>query len=325
MKKKIAVSCFITASAMLVAAGFTFAGKPVPPTAVKVWADGRYGEYCTDPQSWKDAGYNVGIWGPSVPFKAQATDKSGYLLDGTFNFNVILTGQTGTMAVQDAANKEYQFSPSVPQGIHYDVDVAVDSAAARLTIYRDPAKCDACHATPPGHIADPATWGKCHECHNLGVVMHKHAYSKGGITTACYTCHPTGCLDTDLHKTRLNMWCTDCHGDLTMTQNNTFKISGMAGKPYCADCHDANHAEYQPRSGARELFVESNGHGRAKGARMACISCHGAPHRVQKPNFDVGLGNNCSGCHTDKATDNNMGPNCGSCHVSSFDPHLTRK
>ncbi len=300
------------------------AGKTEAPVD-KVYVEGRYGEFCTDPQSWVDAGYTVGIWGPSVPFKAQAFDTEGHLVQDTFSFEVIETGETGSMALHDSNNLEYQFKPYVPEGITYNVAVTVGEVTGTGKIYRDPAKCDACHSTPPGHIADSANWGKCHDCHNLGVVMHKHAYNKAGLIDQCYTCHPTGCLDDDIHKAEYNMWCTDCHGDLSQTATGTFKISGMAGKPYCADCHDSKHAEYQPKKGERELFCESNGHGKSNGARGACISCHGAPHRVKRPSFDVGLNNNCSGCHTTQASDGNMGSDCANCHEHQWDPHLVVK
>ncbi len=298
------------------------AGKPggttPPPTAAvnKVFTEGRFGEYCTDPAARVSAGYKVGIWGDAVPFKAQAVDANGYKVGGTFDYRVALTGETGTMPLADPSDLVYQVSPNVPQGIQYDYTVTVGGVTGNGAVYRDPAKCDACHATPPGHIADPAKWGNCKSCHDLGVVMHKHAYTKGGIVTDCYTCHPTGCLDTDLHKSQLNMWCTDCHGDLSQTQNGTFKISGMAGKPLCADCHDRTHQE----TTRGVLFAESVKHG-----GMLCISCHDAPHRVKKPSFDTGQGNNCSGCHSTQASDPKMGTNCGQCHKSSLDPHAVNR
>lgn len=305
-----------------------FAG-PTPPAPVnKVFVQGRYGEYCVDPIGWTSKGYKVGVWGDSVAIKAQALDTNGHLVNSTFSYKVVETGQTGTMALVDSTNLEYQVSPLVPNGQKYTVDVTVNGVTGRGYIYRDPANCDACHATPPGHIANSANWGKCHECHNLGVVMHKHAYNKGGVTTNCYSCHPAGCLDTDLHATTLNMTCTDCHGDLSKTVDGTFKISGMAGKPLCANCHDSAHAEpvINTKTGARDLFTDSNGHGASRAAKMNCASCHDAPHRVVKPNFTVaGLPNNCSGCHTTQATNNNMAPDCNRCHVSALDPHLVKK
>jgi len=55
---------------------------------------------------------------------------------------------------------------------------------------------------------------------------------------------------------------------------------------------------------------------------MLCASCHGAPHRIRRPD-DLGRGtvNNCDVCHMAQVRDPEMGPNCGACHGSSWDPH----
>ena len=311
-----------TVFALVLTLGMTvFAkGKPAPdPTdpANKVFTTGRFGEYCSDPIPWLQQGARVGIWPTNVPFRAQAVDANGYKVSGIFDYSVALTGETGTMALVDANDLVYQKAPYVPEGIHYDYTVTVDGVTGSGTLNRDPAQCENCHSSPPGHIADPATWGKCRTCHDLGEVMMTKAYVKAGLTDQCYSCHPTGCWDTDLHKTQFNMWCTDCHGDLSQTIDGTFKISSMAGKPLCADCHDRLHKE--PTKGV--LFAESTRHG-----GMLCISCHDAPHRVVKPtNLGDGVNNNCSGCHTTQPNDPKMGPNCGECHKSSWDPHLVTR
>ncbi|HAK60026.1 MAG TPA: hypothetical protein DCO77_06525 [Nitrospiraceae bacterium] len=270
-----------------------------------VFTQGRFGEYCTDPSSWVRGGYQVGIWPTNVPFKAQAVDKNGYKVNATFNYS-IATG-SGIMDLADASDLVYQAAPPTPEGKAYPYTVTVDGVSASNSVYRDPATCDSCHSTPPGHIANSSTWGKCHDCHNLGVVMHTHAVQSARIgDTDCYACHPTGCYNTDAHN-RLGLWCTDCHGMLSDVLNGTFKISGQAGKPLCADCHDREHSE--PTRGV--LYAESTMHG-----GMLCASCHNAPHRVEKPTMA------CTDCHTTQANDPKMGPDCGSCHKSNVDPHL---
>lgn len=294
----------------------TVATMGLAATANKVFTEGKFGEYCTDPVSWVNAGYQVGIWGTNVPFKAQAVDANGYLVEGSFTY-LMDTGESGFMDLIDTGI--YQKAPYVPDGKHYAYDVSVDSATASGVVYRDPAQCDSCHATPPGHIADPATWGQCKSCHDLGVQIHTHAATTANVAPDnCYACHPTGCYDTDVHKDpAINLWCTDCHGTLSDVLTGDFKISGQAGKPLCGDCHDRNHQESKKGG----LFADANKHG-----GMLCISCHNSPHRVEKPvNLGDGVNNNCSGCHTTQGSDPKMGMDCGACHKSSWDPHLVNR
>jgi hypothetical protein len=281
----------------------------------KVFTEGRYGEYCTDPAKWVQAGYKVGIWPATVPFKAQAVDYEGKKIGGTFSYKVSATKENGIMDLTDPRNLVYQKSPNVPKGMNYSYSASTQRISAANTIYRAPAKCDSCHAKPPGHIANQNNWGKCKTCHDLGVKIHTHAIKRAGISdNGCYTCHPAGCLDQDVHRTNAGMFCTNCHGNLSSVIAGRFKISGQAGKPECADCHDANHRE--PVQGI--LFADSNGHG-----GMLCISCHNSPHRIIKPvNFGDGTYNNCSKCHVNQANDREMGRNCGKCHSSSRDPHV---
>jgi hypothetical protein len=287
------------------------AGKPAPPPPAqpvsKVFTQPRYGEYCTDPATWVRNGYKVGIWATNVPFKAQAIDKAGYKAAGTFNYSV--TGSdSGVMPLVDSTNLVYQQSPYVPNGSNYAYTVTVSGITGSNSIFRAPAKCDSCHSTPPGHTGSSANWGKCNTCHNLGEKIHSSHRSRVGSTSNCYACHPQGCLDTDLHAKTLGFTCVTCHGDLSMTANNTFKIEKMAGRPKCANCHDRNHAE------GTALYTDSYKHG-----GMLCASCHNAPHRVIKPT------QTCTTCHTTQAADPKMGANCGQCHKSSVDPHLVNR
>lgn len=281
----------------------------------KVFAQGRYGEYCTDPARWIQARFKVGIWPETVPVNAQAVDNNGRKVAGTFSYEVMATGETGVMDLVNPRNLVFQKSPYVPDGINYGYTVTVNGVSREKTIYRSPAKCDTCHAVPPGHIMDQSTWGQCRTCHDLGVVVHKHAVEKAGIPDdGCYTCHPTGCLETDVHRTGHNISCAGCHGNLSNVMTGTFKISGQAGKPRCADCHDARHGE--PVAGV--LFTDSSGHG-----GMLCSSCHSSPHRIIKPaKLGDGISNNCQNCHSSHVGHSVMGGNCGQCHGSSWDPHL---
>lgn len=284
-------------------------------SAGKVFTEGRYGEYCTDPAQWLKAGYNVGIWPSTVPVKAQAVNSKGNKLGGKYSYKISSTNEKGIMDITDPKNLVYQKSPYVPNGINYGYTVTAQKISGGNTIFRAPAKCDSCHAVPPGHIAKQDNWGKCRTCHDLGVVVHKHAVMKAGIPdNGCYTCHPTGCLDQDVHRTNAGMFCTNCHGNLSSVINGTFGISGQAGKPLCSDCHNSSHRE--PVKGV--LFADSTGHG-----GMLCISCHNSPHRVVKPvNLGDGRYNNCSVCHSSQAKNREMGSDCGRCHGSGYDPHV---
>jgi hypothetical protein len=281
----------------------------------KVFSQGRYGEYCTDPARWIQAGFKVGIWPETVPVNAQAVDNNGRKVAGTFSYEVMATGETGVMDLVNPRNLVFQKSPYVPDGINYDYTVTVNGVSRKKTIFRSPAKCDTCHAIPPGHIMEQSTWGQCRTCHDLGVVVHKHGVEKAGIPDdGCYTCHPTGCLENDVHRTGHNISCAGCHGNLSNVLTGTFKISGQAGKPRCADCHDARHSE--PVGGV--LFTDSSGHG-----GMLCSSCHSSPHRIIKPaKLGDGISNNCQNCHSSHIGHSVMGGDCGQCHGSSWDPHL---
>jgi len=281
-----------------------------------IFTSGKYGEYYADPARWVSAGYNVGIFGNGITFKAQAVDSNGKKISGSFAYKITSTGQSGVLDLIDAQNLMYQKTLSLPLGNDYAYSVTVNGMTTNGTIYSTAAKCDACHAKPEGHIADQSTWGQCRSCHNLSNVTHTHIY-KFGATFQCYTCHTAVSSNTDIHSTLTNpsgytgFTCVNCHGDLSMTQNNTFKTAGMAGLPACANCHDNSHGE--PVAGVS--FSDSVGHG-----GMLCISCHSSPHRIQQPmNLGTSGVNNCSGCH---ANATHGGTNCGQCHGNSWDPHL---
>jgi hypothetical protein len=213
------------------------------------------------------------------------------------------------MEILDSSISLYRGIINAAAPNEYLVTVVVDSASTVAVAKRRNASCDVCHPTPPGHIGVEMTWGNCHECHNLGDKLHRHAYNAYIPVDKCYTCHPTGCL-SGVHGQR-GIWCTPCHGTLEDAAYGRMKISGQLGKPLCADCHDPIHSE---PGGA--LFVDSAGHG-----GIWCINCHGATHvEVAEP---IGL-NDCTFCHTVQADIKWMGPNCALCHGSSSSPHYVK-
>lgn len=272
-----------------------------------VLANPDYGMYCWDPPSWIDGGYRVGIWCYKIPIRAQSLDKRGRLFDEAPGFTVEPTGESGLMELIDSSISLYRGFINADAPNEYLVTVVVDSASTVAIAKRRNASCDVCHPTPPGHISVEMTWGNCHECHNLGDKLHRHAYNAYIPIDKCYTCHPSGCLSGS-HGQR-GIWCTHCHGTLEDAAYGRMKISGQLGKPLCADCHDPIHSEP-----GGELFVNSSGHG-----GIWCINCHGATHvELSQP---VGL-NNCIYCHTVQANIKWMGPNCALCHGSSFSPHF---
>jgi len=275
--------------------------------ATRVLANPEYGMYCWDPPSWLNAGYNVGIWCYRIPIRAQSLDKRGRLYSEAPGFTVDVTGESGIMEIFDSVISLYRAPITAAGPAEYNVTVVVDSASTVAVGKRRNASCDVCHPSPPGHISTQLSWGQCHECHNLGDKLHRHAYKAYVPIDKCYTCHPSGCL-SGVHGQR-NIWCTPCHGTLEDAAYGRMKISGQLGKPQCGDCHDPVHSE----SGTA-LFVDSAGHG-----GIWCINCHGATH-VESAT-PVGL-NNCTLCHTVQATLKWMGPNCGQCHGSSISPHF---
>lgn len=277
------------------------------PGAELVLANPDYGMYCWDPIKWLEGGYLVGIWCENIPVRAQSLDKRGRLLDDAPTFTVEPTGQTGIMSVLDSPTSLYRALIKASGPADYFVTVVVDAASTIAVAKRRNATCDSCHPKPPGHIGISLAWGNCHECHNLGDVLHRHAYKAGIAVDNCYKCHPSGCL-SGAHG-QLGIWCTPCHGTLEDALYGKMRISGQLGKPQCADCHDPLHSEP-----GTALFVDSVGHG-----NIWCINCHGATHvEVAQP---VGL-NNCKICHTVQAKIPWMGPNCALCHGSSVSPHL---
>ncbi|MGA1844068.1 MAG: hypothetical protein ACMUIS_05850 [bacterium] len=272
-----------------------------------VLANPEFGMYCVDPTSWKNAGYNLGIWCTKIPIRAQSLDKQGRLYDEAPGFSVDVTSETGIMEIFDSAVSLYRGIITAATPASYLVTVVVDAASTVTEARRRSAACDACHPTPPGHISKQLTWGNCRECHNLPDKMHRHAYKAYIPIDKCYTCHPTGCL-SGVHGQR-GVWCTACHGTLEDAAYGGMKLTGQLGKPQCADCHDSMHSEL-----GTTLFVDSTGHG-----GIWCINCHGPTHvELEQP---LGL-NNCTTCHTVQASIRWMGPNCARCHGSSSSPHF---
>jgi len=275
--------------------------------ASRVLANPEFGMYCLDPTSWKNAGYNLGLWCTKIPIRAQSLDKHGRLYDEAPGFTVDVTNETGIMEVFDSAVSLYRGIINAAQPSNYLVTVVVDAASTETEARRRSASCDACHPTPPGHISKQLSWGNCRECHSLPDKMHRHAYNAYIPVDKCYTCHPTGCL-SGVHGQR-GVWCTACHGTLEDAANGRMKITSQLGKPQCKDCHDSMHSEL-----GSTLFVDSTGHG-----GIWCINCHGPTHvELAQP---LGF-NSCTTCHTVQASIRWMGPNCARCHSSSSSPHF---
>ena len=288
------------------------ATRRIAAVASLVLANPTQGMYCWDPAGWLSAGFQVNIWGANKPVRAQSFDNRGFLLDAVPTFSVDPTGQAGSMTLLRADNLLFEGLINAAGPADYLTTVTVDTASTVTVMHRRNATCDVCHPTPPGHIANPATWGKCNTCHVLANVIHVHAYNAYIDVGDCYQCHPTGCL-SGLHG-QIGLWCTNCHGSLLDAPNGQMKVSGQLGKPYCADCHDQQHSENLPA-----LYMDSAGHG-----GVWCVNCHGATHvEYVKPFGYKPLGyNNCEACHTVQAAVSWMGPNCGVCHGSSVSPHL---
>jgi len=286
--------------------------RRIAAVASLVLANPTYGMYCWDPVFWSDAGFQVKIWGPNKPVRAQSFDDRGFLLDAIPTFSVEPTGQVGTMTLLRADVHLYEGLINAAGAADYLTTVTVDTASTLAVTHRRNATCDVCHPTPPGHIANPATWGNCNSCHVLADVIHVHAYNAYIDIGDCYQCHPTECL-SGFHGQR-GIWCTNCHGNLADAVNGQMKVTGQLGKPYCADCHDQKHSENLPL-----LYMDSVGHG-----GVWCINCHGATHvEYVRPFGYQPLGyNNCESCHMVQAAVSWMGPNCGICHGSSVSPHL---
>jgi|GEM_PF-2137598 len=289
--------------------------RRVAAVASLVLANPPYGMYCWDPVGWLNGGFQVRIWEANKPVLAQSFDARGSLLDVAPSFSVQPTGQTGTMTLKRADILLYEGLIDAAGPVDYLTTVSVDAASTLAVTHRRSATCDSCHPTPPGHIANPALWGKCNLCHILASVIHVHAYNANIAIDDCYRCHPTGCL-SGLHG-QIGLWCTNCHGNLADAPNNKMWVSGQLGKPYCANCHDQLHSENLPA-----LFMDSAGHG-----GVWCINCHNPTHVEKiKPFGYSPLGyNNCQACHTVQATESWMGPNCGICHGSSVSPHLVNR
>ena len=273
-----------------------------------VLANPTRGMYCFDPVAWFNGGFQVGIWNINQPVRAQSLDADGMLLSVPPVFSVQPTGQTGGMTLFRSDLNLYEGMINAGGPADYFTTVTVDAASATAVTHRRNTGCDFCHPTPPGHIANTANWGKCNVCHNLGNVMHIHAYKAGIAEDDCYRCHPGGCL-TSVHNLQVGLWCIDCHGSLLDAENHQMLISGQLGFPHCADCHDPQHSENLPA-----IFVDSAGHG-----GIWCINCHAPTHTEIAPPLGY---NNCVLCHTTQAGLSWMGPDCKLCHSSSISPHM---
>lgn len=282
-------------------------GRRASSVASLVMANPTRGMYCWDPLSWLNAGFQLGIWDKNLPIRAQTLDQDGFLLPVAPAFTVQTTGQTGNMVLFRSDLQLYEGLAEGAGSADYLVTAWVDAASVTTVAHRRNTSCDFCHPAPPGHIAVSDTWGRCSICHNLGNVVHIHAYRAGIAIDNCYQCHPTGCL-TGVHG-QVGLWCVDCHGSLLDAENHQMLIPGQLGMPHCADCHDPLHSENLPA-----IFMSSAGHG-----GIWCINCHAATHTESA--LPLGY-NNCTLCHTTQAGLSWMGPDCQACHSSSVSPHM---
>ena len=283
--------------------------KTIAANATLVLANATSGMYCCDPIAWLGAGLQGGgIWEKSLRLCAQSLDRQGFLLAVAPAFSVQTTGQTGTMSLARSDLLLYEGIINLEGGsADYQVTIAADKAATTSIIHIRNATCDSCHPVPPAHIASSAFWGKCNLCHNLGNVIHVHAYKAKIAVNDCYRCHPIGYL-SGAHS-QIGLGCTDCHGNLEDAANNRMKISGQLGEPHCADCHDLQHSE-NPAA----LYVDSAGHG-----GIWCINCHGPTHAESVRPLGY---NNCQVCHAMQVHQRQVGTDCKACHNSSTSPHL---
>lgn len=354
MKKLSVVMSLFVAAALLVtsvyAGGGGGGGGSTPTTNLIVGRPAK-GMYCADPAGWINSGYSgangIYVWNNGTPVKAQDLDANGILILPTtgITYTIPSTGQTGAMAIGDAANKVYVATPTTVAADKIyagNPDTAINYTANAKTfsgvIRRWNAKCDGCHATPPAHaIANKATTpgtSLCRNCHVLGMKLHtSHAArvsaSEKTTSNGCYRCHPSPCY-SGIHAGKFpgdSIGCISCHGSLADAEVGQMKIPGQLGFPTCQQCHTSVPRQPVPyANNTGKEYKDSVGHGRPKAAKALCITCHNSMHMETKPmNWGDGTNNNCQVCHKNMPTAGNMGPSCGNCHENSFNPHLVIK
>ena len=337
-------------AALSIAASVAYAGKPggggTVTTNLIVGRPAK-GMYCADPAGWISGGYSgangIYVWSNATPVKAQDFSADGILQAPAtgMTYSIPSTGQTGPLAITDAANKVFTASPtSVAADKIYSGDTAIDYTAEGKTfpgvIRRWNAVCDTCHTTPPNHaIVNKATTpgvSLCRNCHALGDRMktsHWDRVPNNTTSDACYSCHPSPCY-SGIHQGKFpgdSIGCISCHGDLTLAASGQMKVPGQLGFPTCQDCHvSANRQPVPYATNTGKEYKDSVGHGRPKAAKALCITCHNSMHMETKPvSWGDGVNNNCEKCHANMPAAGNMGDVCGNCHDHSFDPHLVTK
>ena len=172
-----------------------------------------------------------------------------------------------------------------------------------------PVLCANCHADPAlGLTGQP-------DVSTLSGAMHtKHAGETEDVDpTKCYACHPgenTQCL-RGVHADQENLWCTDCHGDLSAVAEAVRRP--WQDLPLCGDCHDPQFAE-NPGT----LYRNSTGHG-----RVYCEACHNSTHAIwpsgqANDNVEIialqghaSTLNDCAVCHGGQPREANEGPHQG--------------
>lgn len=318
------------AVAALTAAVASYAGKTTATTNLIVGRPAK-GMYCADPAGWVKAGYKIYVWHDATPVKAQVYDANGYLMSPANGvaWKVTATGETGSMTLSDSTNKVYTATPKSMQADiigdnNYEITYTADGKTFKGVVRRWNSDCDGCHTAPPSHaLANAGSGGvsKCRDCHALGEKMKTSHYNRVPSNTtdaACYSCHPSPCY-SGVHV-NFGIGCVQCHGTLASAATGQMKVPGMLGFPKCDDCHVSPYVQ-----NSNTEFKSSVGHGRTRGAKNLCITCHNSMHMEEKPTGWGDSVNNCEKCHTVQPTAGNMGNDCGRCHVSSINPHIVKK
>jgi len=336
MMKKVIIILLVAALAALAMVGIAYAAKSTATTNLIVGRPAK-GMYCADPANWIKNGYKIYVWGDATPIKAQAYDAGGHLIKPGTGVKWTANGGSGSMSVIDSTNIVYGATPTNMGALvigdkNYTVDYEADGKKFSGVVRRWNADCDGCHAAPPAHAQANAGSNGTSTCRNSGChtdfgwkmkTSHASRVADNSTAKACYACHPSPCY-SGLHS-QYGIDCVSCHGSLAdVVAGKGMYVPGSKGLPKCDNCHASPYIQNTGKQ-----YKESVGHGKNKGAKNLCITCHNSMHMEEDPEGKWGGAlqsyNNCSKCHTTQASAGNMGPVCGNCHVSSTNPHIVKK
>lgn len=335
--KKIVIILLAAILTVLAFTAVAYAAKSTSATTNLIVGRPAKGMYCADPLNWIKDGYKIYVWGDATPIRAQAYDAGGHLINPGTGITWSANGGSGSMSVLDSTNKVYAATPAnmgalVQGDNNYTVTYTADGKSFSGVVRRWNSDCDGCHATPPAHALANAGSNGVSTCRNSGChtdfgwkmkTSHASRVSNNTSASACYSCHPSPCY-SGVHN-QYGIDCVSCHGSLAdAASGKGMWVPGSKGLPKCDNCHVSPYIQNTGKQ-----FKESVGHGKTKGAKNLCITCHNSMHMEEDPEGKWGgayqTSNNCSKCHTTQATDGNMGPVCGNCHVSSTNPHIVKK